>query len=312
MAQTPCVHRGSDDYLDHTPGSELPAGSVVLIGTGLVTITTTRIAANKKGATCTRGLFKVPKDNSDISDGDKAYWDADGNPVGGTAGSGAFSSDSSKGPFAGWFLGDAGVGAETAELSLRSMDNSATHLRANLGQDDLAVYGLGLETWRVTGTGALLGASAGTPSGAFGITYGTHGTNAPLVAGEAASNNSKTNKMRRTFTLPAEYVAGQTVTLRIKAKETVGAATVSTTVDVEAFEVAAEAGLGGSPTDLCATAAQDVTTTVGDKDFTITPTDLVAGDELDIEITGVTNDTGGAVGTILAIYSVQLLLDIKG
>lgn len=184
--------------------------------------------------------------------------------------------------------------------------------RENLVQDDLAVYRLGLETWKTTATGQPLGAAAGTPSGAFGITYGTHGTAAPQIVAEAASGASVTNKMRRTFTLPPEYVSGQTITLRVKAKETVGAATVSTTIDAEVYEVAAEAGLGGSPTDLCATAAIDVTTTVGNKDFTITPTNLVAGDELDIELTGVSNDTGATVGTILAIYDVSLLIDIKG
>ncbi len=130
--------------------------------------------------------------------------------------------------------------------------------------------------------------------------------------GEAASGNSKTDKMRLQFTLPPEYVAAETVTLRIAAKETVGAATVSTSVDAEVYVTDKVGGLEGSPTDICATAAQDVTTVVGDKDFTITATSLAPGDTLDIEITGVTNDTGATVGTILAIYSVLLLLDVKG
>jgi hypothetical protein len=181
--------------------------------------------------------------------------------------------------------------------------------RASLAQQDNAIYDVALEDWRATGTGALLGASAGTPAGAFGFTVGAHGTNVPKIAGEAASNNSKTNLMRHTFLLPPVYVAGESITVRISAKETVGAATVATSVDVEAFRDAGEAGIGS---DLCATAAQDVTTTVGNKDFVITPTGLVSGDKLDIEITGVTNDTGGAVGTILNIYKTQLLLDVKG
>jgi hypothetical protein len=33
---------------------------------------------------------------------------------------------------------------------------------------------------------------------------------------------------------------------------------------------------------------------------------------LDIQLTGVTTDTGGTVGTILEIYDVALLLDVQG
>lgn len=181
--------------------------------------------------------------------------------------------------------------------------------RSGLVQDDLKPYGIELETWRVIATGALLGAAAGTPAGAFGLTYGTHGTASPKIVAEAASGASVTNKMRRSFILPPEYVSGESVTVRVRAIEAVGAATVATTVDVECYEAD---GASGISADLCATAAQDVTAVVGNKDFVITPTDLVAGDTLDIEITGVSNDTGGTVGTVLTIYETKLLLDIKG
>ena len=184
--------------------------------------------------------------------------------------------------------------------------------RSGLVQDDLKIYGIPLENLRTTATGQPLGATAGTPAGAFGITYGTHGTASPLVVGEAASGNTKTDKARFQFPLPPEYVSGETVTLRVRCKEAVGAATVSTTIDAEVYENDKDGAPAGSPTDLCATAAQDVTDTIGNKDFTVTPTGLVAGDMLDVELTGVTTDTGGTVGTVLTITSVEMLLDIKG
>jgi hypothetical protein len=158
-------------------------------------------------------------------------------------------------------------------------------------------------------SGALLGATAGTPSGAFGLTAGTHATAPPVLVGEAASGNTKTNKARMTFALPVEYVAGETVTLRVVAKEAVGAATVSTTIDAV---VVSNDDDGTVSADLCATSAIDVTTSVGNKDFTITPTTLTPGMQLDIELTGVTTDTGGTVGTVLTIYRVELLLDVQG
>lgn len=187
--------------------------------------------------------------------------------------------------------------------------NGLSVARSGIVQDDLKPYVLPLESWRVTATGSLLGATAGTPSGAFGLTMGTFGTNSPKIAGEAASGASKTNKMRRTFALPAEYVAGESVTLRVRCKETVGAATVSTTIDASVYKSDKEAGIGS---DLCATNAQDVTTSFANKDFDITPTGLVPGDLLDIEINVVTNDTGGTVGTIVNITDTELLLDVKG
>jgi len=181
--------------------------------------------------------------------------------------------------------------------------------RSGLVQDDAKPYVLELDTWKVTGTGAALGATAGTPSGAFGLTVGAFATNSPKIAGEAASGNTKTNKMRRQYTLPPEYVAGETVTLRVRCKETVGAATVSTSIDAAVYKCDKEAGIGS---DLCATALQDVTTSFGNKDFDITSAGLAAGDVLDIELTGVTTDTGGTVGTILNITNTEMLLDIKG
>ncbi|MBS0206635.1 MAG: hypothetical protein JSS49_27475 [Planctomycetes bacterium] len=181
--------------------------------------------------------------------------------------------------------------------------------RSGLVEETGKPYVLGLDSWKVTGTGAALGATAGTPSGAFGLTVGTFGTNSPKIAGEAASGASKTNKMRRQFALPVEYVGGGNITVRVKAQETVGAATVSTTIDMSVYKVDKAAGIGA---DLCATNAQDVTTAAANADFSVTPTGLVAGDVLDIEVNVVTNDTGGTVGTIVNIFDTEILLDVQG
>ncbi|MBS0207228.1 MAG: hypothetical protein JSS49_30495 [Planctomycetes bacterium] len=182
-------------------------------------------------------------------------------------------------------------------------------LRTALVIDLAKSYVVMLDRMRVTGTGAALGTAAGTPAGALGLTVGTFATNSPKLIGEAASNNSKTDKCRFLFPLPVEYVAAGAVTVRIRCKETVGAATVATSIDCECYKSDKEAGIG---TDLCTTAAQDVTTEFGNKDFVITPAGLAPGDLLDIQLTAVTNDTGGAVGTIINITNVELLLDVQG
>lgn len=125
MAQTPAVMRHTGDAIDYTPGSDTAAGTVVVTGSSLVGITTVDLPANKKGAVAVRGVFNVPKDNSNVAAGDALYWDDDANPVGGTAGSGAFTSNSSLGPFAGWALAAAGTGVGMVDMLLRSADDGS-------------------------------------------------------------------------------------------------------------------------------------------------------------------------------------------
>lgn len=181
--------------------------------------------------------------------------------------------------------------------------------RSGLVLETAKPYTLNLDSWKVTGTGAALGTTAGTPSGAFGLTVGTFGSASPAIFGEAASGASKTNKMRRQYALPVEYVAGGNITVRVKGKETVAAAQVATTIDIAVYKCDKAAGIGS---DLCATNAQDVTTSATNADFSVTPAGLAAGDVLDIEVNIVTNDTGGSHGTIAAIYDTEILLDVQG
>lgn len=191
----------------------------------------------------------------------------------------------------------------------RQSANGYSMARSGLVKETGKPYALPLNTWGVTGTGAALGTAAGTPAGAFGLTVGTFGTNSPKIVGEAASGNSKTNKMRRQFALPVEYVAGGNVTVRVKCQEAVAAAQVATSVDMSVYKADKA---GGISADLCATNAQDVTNVAANADFSITPTGLSAGDLLDIEITIVTNDTGGTHGTIATIFDTEILLDVQG
>lgn len=306
MTQAVFVQEGCS--IDYTPVSAVSAGDVVLIGDNYVAVAKRDIAANAKGALDVDGVFDGVKDSSDIEFGDPLYWDSDGDPVGGTAGTGAFSSDATKGPFAGWALEDAGPSATTVRLDLESRDSAVAVARSALVQDDAKPYNVSLTRLAVTGTGAALGTAAGTPSGAFGITVGTFGSASPKVVGEAASGNSKTDKARFQFALPGEYVAGQTVTLRVKARIT-GNVSTTQTIDAEVYKTDGAAGIGS---DLCATAAQSLTTSFANKDFDVTATGLAPGDLLDVQLTGVADDTGGTANKLIEIGAVEFLLDVKG
>jgi len=99
MTQARFVHDG--ESIDYTPGSAVDAGQVV-VQSGVVGIAKLDIAASALGALALTGIFDVVKVSGAITAGAAVYWDADGNPVGGTAGSGAATTTSTANTFMGW------------------------------------------------------------------------------------------------------------------------------------------------------------------------------------------------------------------
>ena len=177
MAQTPCVTRHVPaDTIDYEPGSLVLAGTVSVIGTTIVTIVPKDIAADEKGARATRGVFNVPKDNSDVSAGDALYWDDNGSPVGGTALSGAFTKTANGNVFAGIALEAAGTGVGDVDMYLRSIDGTVP---GNLAP---------VPTGTVAATNSAI--NNGTPITALGVTLVTGGNNvAAVVLPDAAAGS---------------------------------------------------------------------------------------------------------------------------
>lgn len=90
QTQTPSTRYSCDgDYIDHTPGSAVYGGDVVLLG-NIPLIATDDIAASEKGALATKGVFKVPKTTAAWTVGLPVFWDPAGDPDGGTTGTGAW------------------------------------------------------------------------------------------------------------------------------------------------------------------------------------------------------------------------------
>ncbi len=69
-------------------GGNVSTGQFLLIG-ALAAVALTDIADGETGACQTEGVFELPKATGAINQGAQLYWDADGDPVGGVAGSGA-------------------------------------------------------------------------------------------------------------------------------------------------------------------------------------------------------------------------------
>ena len=122
MAQANYVQEGVS--IDYTPGSAVDAGDVVVIGDS-VGIAKLDIAANALGALAVEGVYDIVHTNAAIADRADVYWDADGNPYGGTAGTGAASTDSTVGPYIGRAVAAAGATDATVRVKLISMQERA-------------------------------------------------------------------------------------------------------------------------------------------------------------------------------------------
>lgn len=180
--------------------------------------------------------------------------------------------------------------------------------RAGLVQDDLSVYELDLLKDMRVAAGAALPASPDSTT--LGISAGSFGTNSPMLESSSTNNTSDSEFARGSFKLPVEYVAGQTITLRMRARVTATRDT-SATLDAILYKGDEEGGIGS---DLITPGAQSInSTSFADIDFVVDPSGLVAGDTLDFEVTLITDDGSGGSGAGHGqIGSIQFLLDVKG
>lgn len=180
--------------------------------------------------------------------------------------------------------------------------------RTYLLQEDAVAYPIAIASLRQV-TGVPLAATE--TAGNFNVNVGSH---VELAFGEVSSDETEISVTRVQFALPAEYVAGQTVTVRLPVAliaATTGANNGST-IDLSVYK---SDGAGAVGSDLCATAAQTFAAvdTWYNKDFTVTPTGLEPGDVLNLEITGSVIENDGGAGTLtLHMDTPQVLLDIKG
>lgn len=179
--------------------------------------------------------------------------------------------------------------------------------RTALVEDALQPYAIPVDRFRVWDAPATV--IPATPANDdLGLIYNTFLTLPPTIeTGDLKNAGATTRKTAFQVEIPPEYVAGQALTLRINAGMKTTVASVSATVDAQVARVA-------DPTvDVCATAAQDINNlAAANKDFTITPTNVVPGDLLDVVISVAVNDSGTGTAVIGKINKVELLADIKG
>jgi predicted RecA/RadA family phage recombinase len=117
MATATFIHDGK--AIDYTPGAAVAAGEVV-VQNNLVGIAKTPIAADALGALAVEGVFDAAKAAVEIEAGKGVYWDADGDPVTGDAGSGAATTTEDGNVQMGFAVATAADTDETVRVKLQS------------------------------------------------------------------------------------------------------------------------------------------------------------------------------------------------
>lgn len=181
--------------------------------------------------------------------------------------------------------------------------------RSSFQQEDLAIYPVPFENLRVWDAyQTTLPGTAATDD--LGLVGGTFGTASQTVRSRDLKATTGSAYARVRIPLPVEYVAAQTVRIRLSAGMITTVSDTSAVLDIEAYKVDRD---GGISADLCATVAQSINSlTFAEKDFDITATTLTPGDVLDVRVTITVVDGATATAVIGAFGALDLLADVKG
>ena len=182
--------------------------------------------------------------------------------------------------------------------------------RTELEQQVLAVHPIRLSDFKVWDAQATnLPTTGGTDD--LGLYTGTWGTHTPKMStGDVKALGAITRRAAITVELPPTYEAAETINIRISAATETTIASVSSTVDVEAYLVGRDGTIDGS--DLISTAAQDInSTTWADKTFVVDAATLSPGDEVFVRVTIAVNDAATVTVVQPSIGAVELLCDLR-
>lgn len=179
MAQTPALHKKTGYTVRYVPASTAVGAGQVVIQGSLVGIAVSDIAVGVPGILLIQDAFDCPKDTSTFTAGDAVYWNATGNPVLGTAGTGCATSTSSGNTLMGYARFAALTGDIYVDLRLNPTKTVST-TGGSLTADDItgtdSSLGISGLSAAQGGTVALLGGPSSTSGNAGGPVTVTGGT----------------------------------------------------------------------------------------------------------------------------------------
>ncbi len=184
--------------------------------------------------------------------------------------------------------------------------------RSKLAADALAKHGVPLNTiWQPTG----IPHDATGGAGVFSI---ERATGVLTLEGEVCDNTTKTDIAYFEYVLPDNYKAGGLITIRVACAQIsssgVGTGVTGTTSDIAMTVIKQAHGAVGA--DLVASGSPQTFAAMDtwyDKDVVVTPTGLVPGDKLQVQITTRSIDSNAGAGSIQSeISEVIVLHDVQG
>jgi hypothetical protein len=145
----------------------------------------------------------------------------------------------------------------------------------------------------------------------LGLFIGTFGTDAVVVQSSDSKATSVTQYARFTFRLPDNYVSGGEIRVAAHAGMKT---TVSDTTALIDFQVHAKNDATGLvSSDLVTTSATTINSlTAAAQEFSVTPTGLVSGDELDVRVSVAIVDSATATAVIGRIMKLYMLVGVQG
>jgi len=100
-----------------TAGANIKSGQVVVVGS-LVGVSMTDVPDGSEGQLALEGIFDVPAAAAAITVGAPVYWDADGDPYGGTADSGAATATATDNTLMGYAIAAKALNGGTVRVKL--------------------------------------------------------------------------------------------------------------------------------------------------------------------------------------------------
>lgn len=264
MTQTRCNRANNGTQVKYTPVADVIAGQVVVVG-GIPMIAPYAIAAGVEGVLEPDGGWDVPAATGAWTQGDAIYWDDNGDPITGDAGSGAFTTTASGNYLAGYAAKDKASGDAYGKLNLTSAKRTTT-IAGSVTADDLTGSDSSL---------AIAGLSA------------TQGGAVTLAGGPSTGGNNNGGAL--TLKAGAKNGSGADGVLTIGATDTsainIGAAAIVTRNvghSQKNGNAAVTATTGGGTTGLIPAGASFVTVTSDSADKQISLPAATVGDEIEI------------------------------
>lgn len=190
MAQTPCIKVLAGDVIPDPSTTTRTGGDVVVLGS--IPFICLPTDPNRPGSNSldTHGVYDVPKDSSTFSAGDAVYWATAGNPVLGTAGTGAATSTASGNYLMGLATADAATGDNYVRVKLTAAKRTTT-IAGSVTADDItgsdSSLGIAGQAAAQGGAVAIAGGTSSTSGNAGGAVTVTGGTPGATGVGGAVT-----------------------------------------------------------------------------------------------------------------------------